>query len=605
MMRRRLVGAVLVLAGFIPAAAQAEVTETHAISLLDSVKYDADFARFDYVRPDAPKGGTLRLATTTAFDTLNPFTLSGVSADGLGLTYDTLMTRSLDEPSTSYGLLAERVRYPDDNSWAEFDLRPEARWHDGERVTAADVVFSLEVLKSEGNPFYGQYYANVVSAEAVDETTVRFEFDEPNKELASILGQLAVLPQHYWEGRDFTATTLEPPLTSGPYRIGDVDAGRAISYERVPDYWAAELPVNVGQHNFDTVRYDVYLDDTVAVEALKANEYDFRFENSSAVWATGYEVPAVTQGRLIKELIPNELPQGMQAFWLNTRLPKFSDPRVREALGYTFDFEWSNDNLFYGQYTRTDSFFVNSELASSGVPEGAELELLEPFREQLPPELFTEPFTLPETDGSGNLRENLRTAQELLSSAGWSVQNGRLTHAETGEAMTVEFLLVSPAFERIVAPVVQNMSRLGIDASFRTVEPAQYQNLVQAFDYDVIVQTVSQSFSPGNEQRNFWSSEAADTDGSSNYAGIRDPVVDALIAEVISAPDRESLIAATHALDRVLLWGHYVIPNWYFPATRAVYWDKFGKPKTYPPYGLNFPGAWWFDDAAAAASGAR
>lgn len=584
------------------AGAQTAVTESHAISLLDSIKYAPGFSRFDYVNPDAPKGGTARLATLSAFDTLNPFTLNGVSAAGLGLTYDTLMTPSLDEASTSYGLLAETVRYPENNAWVEFDLRPEGRWHDGKPVTPEDVIFSLNILKTEGNPFYAQYYANVVEAEKVGDHTVRFTFDEPNKELPSILGQLVVLPQHYWEGKDFAATTLEPPLGSGPYRIANVDAGRSITYERVENYWGADLPVNVGQHNFGTVRYDVYRDDTVAVEALKAHEYDLRFEPSSALWATAYEVPAVEQGRLIKELIPDENGRGMQAFWFNTRLDKFADPIVREALGYAFDFEWANNNLFYNQYTRTNSFFVNSELASSGVPEGDELALLEPYRDQLPTELFIEPFTLPETDGSGNLRENLRTASQLLSEAGWEIQNGQLTNTATGEVMTIEFLLVSPTYERIVAPVVQNLQRLGIEANFRTVEPAQYQELVQGFDYDIILETIGQSQSPGNEQRNYWSSASADAEGSQNYAGIKNPVVDELITKIINAPDRQSLISATHALDRVLLWNHYVIPNWYLPATRVVYWNKFGKPEAYPPYGLNFPSVWWVDEAAAAAS---
>lgn len=587
------------------AAAQTATTESHAISLLDSIKYDADFAQFDYVNPDAPKGGTVRLATTNAFDTLNPFTLNGVSAAGVGVTYDSLMARSLDESSTLYGLLAETIRVPADNAWVEFDLRPEARWHDGEPVTPEDVVFSLNTLKNEGNPFFGSYYANITEANKTGERTVRFTFDEPNKELPFIVGELPVLPRHYWKGKDFAATTLEPPLTSGPYQIGTVDAGRSITYERVADYWGADLPISVGQNNFGTIRYDVYLDDTVAVEALKANEYDVRFEPSSALWATGYEVPAVEQGRLIKELIPDENGRGMQAFWYNTRLDKFSDPRVREALGYAFDFEWSNKNLFYGQYTRTDSFFVNSELASAGVPEGDELALLEPYRDQLPAELFSEPFTLPQTDGSGNLRENLRTASQLLSEAGWEIQNGQLTSSATGEVMTIEFLLSSPTFERIISPVVQNLQRLGVEASFRTVEAAQYQELVQSFNYDVIVESRGQSQSPGNEQRDFWSSEAADTEGSGNWAGIKNPVIDELIAKVISAPDRESLITATHALDRVLLWNYYVTPNWYLPATRVVYWNKFGKSEIYPPYGLNFPSVWWVDEAKAAELGAN
>ena len=519
-MNKWTIGFTLLITALCGAGAQtAAVTESNSITLLDKVKYGATFSHFDYVNPDAPKGGALKLASIGTFDTLNPFTLNGVSADGLGLTYDTLMTPSLDEPSTSYGLLAETIRYPKNNAWVEFDLRPEAKWHDGVPVTPEDVIFSMNILKTQGNPFYAQYYANITKVEKTGEHTVRFTFDEPNKELPSIVGQLVVLPKHYWQGKDFAATTLEPPLGSGPYEISQVDAGRSVTYKRVPDYWGEKVNVNIGQNNFDTVRYDVYLDDTVAIEALKADTYDFRAENSSSVWATGYDVPAVTQGRLVKELIPNRLPQGMQAFWFNTRLDKFSDPKVRDALGYAFDFEWSNKNLFYGQYTRTESFFANSELASSGVPKGTELALLEPYRSQLPAELFTQPFTLPTTDGSGNLRENLRAASQLLKEAGWEVQNGKLTNTSSGEVMTIEFLLNTPTFERIVSPIVQNLQRLGIQASFRTVDPAQYQELVQKFSYDVINVGVRQSFSPGNEQRNFWSSAAADTEGSSNYAG--------------------------------------------------------------------------------------
>ena len=604
-MNRWIAGFTLLLVALCSAGAQtAGVTESNAVTLLDKVKYGPNFPHFDYVNPNAPKGGTLKLASIGTFDTLNPFTLNGVSADGLGMTYDTLMTPSLDEPSTSYGLLAKTIRYPKNNAWVEFDLRPEAKWHDGVPVTPEDVIFSMNILKTKGNPFYAQYYANIAKVEKTGPRTVRFTFNEPNKELPSIVGQLAILPKHYWQGKDFAATTLTPPLTSGPYQISKVDAGRSITYTRVPDYWGKDVNVNVGQNNFATIRYDVYLDDTVAVEALKADAYDFRAEPSSAVWATGYDVPAVQQGRLIKELVPNKLPQGMQAFWLNTRLAKFADPKVRQALGYAFDFEWSNKNLFYGQYTRTNSFFVNSDLASAGVPKGAELALLEPYRDQLPAELFTKPFTLPKTDGSGNLRENLRTASQLLKEAGWEVQNGQLTHTASGEVMSLEFLLNSPLFERIVSPIVQNLQRLGIKASFRTVDPAQYQELVQKFDYDIINVRVGQSFSPGNEQRNFWSSAAADTEGSSNYAGIKNPVVDALIAKIINAPNRSSLLTATHALDRVLLWNYYVIPNWYLPATRVLYWNKFGKPETYPPYGLS-TGTWWFDAAKAAASGAK
>ena len=585
----------------------ADVFEGPAAALQGELKYGPDFTNFEYTDPDAPKGGTLRLASIGSFDTLNPFTLEGVYAAGLnyftgGLAYDTLMVQSGDEAFSMYGLLAENIRFPRNIAWVEFDLRPEARWHDGEPILAEDVVFTFNTLTQEGNPFFASYFADVTAVEALSERTVRFTFSgETNRELPLIVAQLPVLPQHYWEGKDFAATTLEPPLSSGPYRIGRVNAGRSVTYERVEDYWGADLAVRAGTGNFDTIRYDYYGDDTVAVEALKANEYDFRLENSSQVWATGYEVPAVEQGRLIKELVKHERPAGMQAFFFNTRRDKFADPRVREALNYAFDFEWSNQNLFYGQYTRSNSFFTNSELASSGVPEGEELALLEPYRDQLPAELFTEPFTLPVTDGSGNLRENLRTASELLSAAGWEIQDGALTSTETGETLTLEFLLYSPTFERVVSPVVQNLQRLGIEASFRTVEPAQYQELVQAFDYDIIVSTASQSLSPGNEQRDFFSSQAADTEGSRNWAGVKNPVVDELIGKIINAPDRDTLVATTRALDRVLLWNYYVIPNWYAPTDRTVYWDKFGKPEMNAKYSLASPGTWWLDEEKAAA----
>ena len=582
-------------------AQTARVFEGPAAALQGDLKYGPDFTHFEYTNPAAPKGGTLRLAATGTYDTLNPFTLQGNYAAGLnylngGLVYDTLMVQSDDEPFSMYGLIAQTIRFPQNNAWVEFDLNPKATWHDGTPITPADVVFSFNTLTKEGSPLWASYYANVSKVETKGERTVRFTFSgDTNRELPLIVSQMPVLPKHYWQGKDFAKTTLEPPLSSGPYKVSKIDAGRSLTYERVPDYWGEDLPVRAGTNNFGTIRYDYYRDDTVATEALKAYDYDFRIENSSQVWATGYDLPAVQQGELIKELVPNERPQGMQAFWLNTRLDKFSNLKVREALGYAFDFEWSNKNLFYGQYTRTNSFFANSELASSGLPEGQELKLLEPYRDQLPANLFTQPFTLPTTDGSGNLRTNLRTASQLLKEAGWEVQNGQLTNTASGEVMTIEFLLYSPTFERIVAPVVQNLQRLGVQASLRTVEPAQFQELVQKFDYDATIATASQSLSPGNEQRDFFSTEAADTEGSRNYAGIKNPVVDQLINKVINAPDRTTLVAATRALDRVLLWNYYVIPNWYLPATRIVYWNKFGKPEVSAKYSIASPDTWWLD----------
>jgi microcin C transport system substrate-binding protein len=590
---------VLALLFFLGVAFAQEVYTGHAISLSGDIKYPADFTHFEYVNPDAPKGGNIVLGAIGNYDSFNGFIAEGATPAGLGLIYDTLVVGSQDEPFTEYGLLAESIEVPADKSYVQFVLREEARWHDGVPITADDVVFTFEALINEGDPFYQGYYENVSGVEKIDDRTVRFNFTgETNNELPLIMGQIAILPKHYWESRDFSAVTTEPPLGSGPYRIADFDMGRAITYERVEDYWAQDLPVRVGQNNFDTIRYDYYQDTTVSLEAFKGGQIDFRAENRARSWATEYNIPAKDQGHLITEEIPNQRGQGMQGFVFNTRLPKFQDPRVREALGYAFDFEWSNANLFFGQYTRTTSYFSNTELASSGLPEGKELEILEKYRGQIPDEVFTEEFTVPVTDGSGNLRENLATAQALLEEAGWTVQNGKLTNA-AGETMDFEFLLFSPAFEPIVAPFVQNLERLGITVTMTTLQDsAQIVERGRTFDFEMIITTFGQSLSPGNEQRNYWSSEAADTEGSSNYAGIKNPVIDELIETLIASPDRESLVAATRALDRVLLWNHYVIPNWYVPNDRVAYWNMFGRPEIAPIYGVNggFPSTWWVDD---------
>jgi len=568
----------------------------HALALHGDLKYDADFSHFEYVNPDAPKGGTMRLATIGTFDSLNPFILQGTPAAGSGLIYDTLLTSSSDEAFSEYGLLVERVEVPSDGSWVAFYLRPEARWHDGEPLTSDDVVFSFNLLTTDGHPFYRSYYGSVADVEAIDERTVKFTFEgDINKELPLIVGQLPILPEHYWQDKDFTAPTLEPPLGSGPYRIADFDAGRNISYERVPDYWGADVPANVGKNNFDILSYDYYRDTTVAIEALKAYEYDFRSENNAREWANAYNIPEKDAGLFAQELIPNENNQGMQGFFFNTRLSKFADPQVRRALTYAFDFEWMNETLFYGQYTRTNSFYENSELTAEGLPTGLELEILEPYRDELPEEVFTTPYELPVTDGSGNAREQLRTARQILADAGWEIQDGVLTNVDTGEVMEIEFLLIDPNFERIVSPFIQNLERLGVQASIRTVDQAQYQNLVQDFNFDMIVSTIRQSLSPGNEQRDMWTSDVADVTGSRNLAGIQDPVIDALVEDVISAPDRETLVAATRALDRALLWGHYVIPQWHIAAYRIAYWDKFGRPEISPKYSLGFI-TWWVDE---------
>ena len=580
------------------APAERSVTGAHALSMHGDVKYGPDFDRFDYTSPDAAKGGEVTLAAIGSYDSLNGFILKGVGATGLGLIYDSLLTGSADEPFTEYGLLVESIDMPADRSWVEFTLRGEARWHDGEPVTPDDVVWTFETLRTKGHPFFRQYYADVESAAATGPRSVRFDFgDTVNRELPLIVGQLSVLPKHYWEERDFEETTLEPPLGSGPYRIAGFDAGRSITYERVPDYWGRDLPVNRGRHNFDRIRYDYYRDSTIALEAFKAGEIDFRVENNSKDWATQYDFPAVAEGAVIVQQVPHEIGTGMQGFWFNTRKARFADARVRRALALAFDFEWTNENLFYGQYTRTTSFYSNTELAATDLPEGRELEILSCFRDRLPRQPFTETWRPPSASGS-SIRQNLRDARDLLADAGWTVVDRALSGPD-GEPMEIEFLLVSPAFERVIGPYVQNLERLGVAARLRTVDSAQYQKRVEDFDFDVIVASIGQSLSPGNEQRNQWSSAAADIPGTQNYAGIADPVIDDLIDLVIRAPSRDGLVAATRALDRVLLWGDYLVPNWHIRSFRLAWWNKFGKPERAPRYGLGFPATWWVDAAAA------
>lgn len=586
-----------------PAAFAADQTTARAgASLFGTLKYGPDFKHFDYVNPDAPRGGTLRLSSIGTFDSLNPFIVTGNPADGISLIYETLTKSSLDEPGSSYGLIAKSLSYPDDFSSVTFELRPEAKWQDGVPITADDVVWSLQTLKRIYPPFAG-YYANVAKVEALTPHTVRFTFSvKGNRELPIIMGQLFVLPKHFWTGtgkdgqpRDISKTTLEIPLGSGPYKIGEMIPGRTIRYDRVKDYWGQNLPVNVGQNNFDAIRYDYYGDGTIALEAFKADQLDFRLENSAKNWATAYNIPAVKDGRIVREELHTDNPEAMQGFLFNIRRAKFADPRVREAFNYAFDFEWQNKTLFYGQYTRTASYFPSSELASGGVPAGAELALLEPFRKDLPPALFTSPYQNPVNDGSGNNRSNLAKAQALFQSAGWSLTDGVLTNDKTGEPMKVEFLLSDPAFERVTAPYLQNLKRLGIQATLREPDSSQYINLVDSRAFDIVVGSFPQSLSPGNEQRYFWGCAAAKTPGSQNVIGICDPVVEALIDKVIFATSREELVTATHALDRVLLWRHYLVPQWHLAATRVAYWKRLAHPSKTPAYGIGFPDTWWSD----------
>lgn len=596
---RSLVLALAVCLGLSQLTAAAERTgPAHAIAMHGTPKYQPGFRHFDYVNPAAPKGGTLRVAVQGTFDSFNPFIPKGNA--GAGNPYESLLASSADEPFTQYGLIAESIEVPRDRSWAIFTLRPQARWHDGKPITVDDVIWSLETLKTRGQPFFRFYYGGVAGAEQIGPRQVKFTFsDRGNRELPLIVGQLPILPKHYWESRDFEKTTLEPPLGSGPYRVTDFEPGRYVVTERVTDYWGAKLPVNVGQNNFDRIRYDYYRDDTVIRQALKAGEIDFRLENQAKAWALDYDVPAVQRGWLIKEEIRHFSPTGMQAFVYNTRRELFSDRTVREALAYAFDFEWTNRNLFFGQYARTESYFSNSELAAAGLPEGRELNVLDRYRERVPIELFHRPYKAPSTDGSGWPRENLARAFALLEEAGWVVRDMKLVNEDTGAGFSFEILLVSPAFERIVLPFVRNLKRLGIDARVRLVDQSQYINRIRSFDFDMIVSGWGASESPGNEQRSYWTSAAASSPAASNYAGVNDPVVDELVELLINAPDRKSLVARARALDRVLLFGYYVIPQWHLRMQRVLYWDKFSRPEVTPRTGTSID-YWWFDEAKAA-----
>ena len=582
-------------------AANEELPLRHALAMNGEPKYSADFTHFEYANPNAPKGGQLHQSVIGTYDSFHPFIPKGVGAEDIGLIYETLMTSSQDEPFTEYGLLAAHVQMPEDRSFVIFHLHPDAKFHDGVSVKPADVIFTFNSLLEKGDPFYKKYYKDVQSVTDLGEGRVRFDFgDSTNQELPLIVGQLPVLPQHYWENRDFGESTLEPPLGSGPYRIAEFEAGKTITYERVPDYWGKDRPTQRGHYNFDRIRYDYYRDSTVALEAFNAGEYNFRQENTSKDWATMYNGPKYEQQLIIKEEIHHELPRGMQGFAYNLRRPIFQDARVREALGYAFDFEWSNQNLFYGQYRRSTSYYTNSEMASSGLPSEAELKYLEPLKDQLPPEVFTTEFKVPVSDGSGNLRSQLRQAGALLSAAGWQVDaNSRKRVNNAGESFSFEILLVSPAFERIVLPFKKNLERLGIDMSVRVVDPSQYVNRLRSFDFDMVVTVIGQSLSPGNEQREFWHSESADLEGSRNLMGIRNPAVDQLVESLIAAPNRQELITRTKALDRALLWNHYLIPHWHINYFRVGYWNRFSRPAITPKYGLGLL-TWWEDPTKAA-----
>lgn len=606
----------MLVAGLLAAAPSTAQEWRTTSSLIEDTKYGEDFRHYDYVNPEAPKGGTLNSIATGTFDSFNPFIVRGTAAAGLGnfggRLYDTLMQQATDEPGTSHALIADAFKYPDDYSSATYRLDPEARWHDGKPITAEDVIWSFEVLK-EISPLYGRYYANVTEAVAVGEREVEFRFDQTgNRELPHIMGDLTVLPRHWWEGedaqgrkRDIRSPTLERPLGSGPYRIGSFRPGSEIVWERVEDYWAAERPVNMGRQNFDRLRFVYFQDENAAWQAFtKGGFQDFRRENSSRRWSTGYDFPAFQSGDVVKREFESTSGHPMQAYVLNQRRPQFQDRRVRQALTHVLDFEGMNRRVFFNLNTRTSSYFQGTELAASGLPEGAELEILKEYEDKLPPELFTEPFKLPVNDTPQAARDNLRRAVELFAEAGWTIRDGRMVN-ERGEQFTLEYLGATPTDEVIATPFIENLRRIGINASIRMVDTSQYINRERAFEFDVVTDQFAQSLSPGNEQRDFWSTRAADIPGSRNTPGIRNEVVDALVERVVFAKDRDDLVAATRALDRVLQWNYYVIPQWHRPTIWTAYWNKFGIPEKQPSYfGIDID-SWWIDTEKEAALAAR
>lgn len=601
---------------FEPAQAQsAEPVWRHALSLFGDVKYPAGFKRFDYVNPDAPKGGIARQILIGTFDNFN-VTVAGVKgsiASAVQLIYESLMTPSLDEVSTEYGALAEAVSHPEDFSSVTYRLRAEAKWHDGKPVTADDVIFSLDAFKKY-HPQYSAYYRHVVKAEKNGDREIKFTFDAPgNRELPQIVGQLIVLPKHWWEGtdsegrkRDISATTLEKPLGSGPYRIKEFVAGRSVALERVRDYWGRDLGASIGRNNFDELRYEYFRDSIVALEAFKGDQVDWRSENSAKNWATAYDFPAVTEKRVLLEEFPNRSSGIMQAFALNIRRDKFRDPRVRRALNFAFDFEEMNKQIFFDQYKRISSYFDGTELASSGLPQGKELEILDAVRSEVPAEVFTTTYTNPVGGSPEAVRANLREGLRLLKEAGYEVRDRKLTDSKTGAQFAIELLNADPSFERVMLFFKPSLERLGIEVSVRTIDPTQFENRLRSWDFDIVVTSWGESLSPGNEQREFWGSQAADMAGSRNIVGIRNPAIDKLIERVIFARDRDGLVAATRALDRVLLWNHYVVPQWNYPKVRTARWDRFGRPPELPKYGLSaFPSIWWYDVDKAARIGKR
>ena len=579
-------------------AVSVEVKPTHGVAMHGDIKYSENFTHLDFVNPDAPKGGTLQQHVIGTFDSLNPFIVKGTPAAGMAfirssLVYESLMQNAWDEPFSLYGIIAESIELPEDRSYVVFNLRPEAKWHDGKPITAEDVKWTFETLRDKGSPFFGAYWGDVSKITVENDQRVRFDFSSVgNAELPLIIAEMTVLPKHYWEGKDFTKSSLEKPLGSGPYKVGRIDPGRSIEYVRAEEWWGKDLPFWKGQYNFDRLVYDYYRDSNIALEAFFAGEYDVREENTAKLWESAYDAPPVQQGKITKEEIENGRPAGMQAFIMNTRRPVFADKAVRKALAYAFDFEWSNKQFAYGTYTRTNSYFENSELASTGLPSDVELEILNKYKDQIPEEVFTEEYKAPVTDGSGNMRKNLRAAQKILDDAGWTLGSDGIREKD-GVKLQFEIIDSTNVFERWVLPFIQNLKRLGVEATFRTVDSAQYQNRMTEYDFDMTLGGFGQSSSPGNEQRDFWGSEKADIPGSRNYIGIKDPVIDEMIESIIQAPSREELVTRVRAMDRVLLHNYYVIPMWHYAKWRLAYWNKIERPDNLSPITPAITNTWW------------
>ena len=566
----------------------------HAISVFDEIKYKNNFKHFDYVNPDAPKTGDIKLAERGTFDSLNQFILKGLPAIGLDNIYESLLVTSLDEPLSAYGLLAKGMKVSKDNTSITFFLHQNAVWHDKKPITTYDIEWTFNTILKEGHPSYRSYYSDIKSIEIIDNYTITFHFkNDNNRELPIIIGQMKILPKHFWMDKKFDSTVLDIPLGSGPYKIKEVNLGKNITYERVKNHWAKNLPVYVGHNNFDEIHYDYYRDSNVMIEALKANEYDFRLENISKEWATAYN-DLKNNSLFIKEEIDHELPQGMQAFIFNMRKDIFKNSQLRKALALAFDFEWTNKTLFYGQYIRSNSYFSNSDLASTGLPSKGELEIINKLKNKVSKVVINEIYNPGKTDGSGNNRQNLRKAIQTLKEANYKLENNILRNSD-GKQIKFEILLISPAFERIVGPFIKNLKKLGVEANIRIVDTAQYKNRLDSYDFDMVVMARGQSLNPGNEQRNFWSSKSADINGSANWIGVKNKTIDELIELIIQAPNREKLIIYTKLLDRVLLHNYYVIPHWHIKIWRVAYWNKIKRPDNLAKYSLGFPETWWYN----------